>query len=81
MPKVKQFKEVPISKLRWRCDPNRFKFKNTDGLEPCTVILGQERALRAVRLGLDIESEGYNVFVTGLAGTGRDTTVKMMLEE
>ncbi|UCE20212.1 MAG: AAA family ATPase [Gemmatimonadota bacterium] len=81
MPNVKRSKEVPVSKLRWRCDPRRFKFKTTDQLDPCTEILGQERALRAVRLGLDIESEGYNVFVTGLAGTGRDTTVKMMLEE
>ncbi|MFQ6091900.1 MAG: Lon protease family protein [bacterium] len=77
---MKRFKEVPVNKLRWRCDPKRFKFKATDALEPCAEILGQDRALRAVRLGLDIESEGYNVFVTGLTGTGRSTTVKMMLE-
>ena len=81
MPNSRRFKEVPINKLRWQCDPKRFRFKTTDQLDPCTEIIGQERALRAVRLGLDIESEGYNVFVTGLAGTGRDTTVKMMLEE
>lgn len=75
------FKEVPIEKLRWRCDPETFSVESTEAIEPCQEIIGQERALEAIRVGLDIGSIGYNVFVTGLAGTGRFTTIKCVLEE
>ena len=44
-------------------------------------IIGQERALKAIQTGLDIPSLGYNIFVTGMAGTGRTTTIKQLLEK
>ena len=77
----KTFEEVPIEKLRWRCLPDALPFETTKAIEPCQEIIGQERALEAIRVGLDIDSIGYNVFVTGLAGTGRFTTIKCVLEE
>ena len=73
-------KEVPFEKLRWKCDLSSFNIKTTDDLEPCKKILGQKRALKAIKLGLDMEFLGYNLFITGGAGTGRSTTVKMLLE-
>ncbi len=75
------FPAVPVEKLRWRCCPEDFPFKTTDELKLTSQIIGQERALRAIKLGLEIESMGYNIFVTGLAGTGRSTTIKSLLEE
>jgi lon-related putative ATP-dependent protease len=77
----KTFEEVPIEKLRWRCDPDALVFKTTESIHPCDEIIGQDRALEAIRLGLDINGIGYNIFVTGLAGTGRFTTIKCVLEE
>ena len=77
----KNFEEVPIEKLRWRCDPSLLPVGTTDAIEPCQEIIGQDRALEAIRVGLDIESIGYNIFVTGLTGTGRFTTIKCVLEE
>ncbi len=77
----KNFEEVPVARLRWRCDPNLLPFETTEAIQPCDEIIGQERALEAIRLGLDIGSIGYNIFVTGLAGTGRFTTIKCVLEE
>ena len=77
----KLFEEVPVEKLRWRCDPDALPFKTTESIQPCDEIIGQERALEAIRLGLDINSIGYNIYVTGLAGTGRFTTIKCLLEE
>jgi ATP-dependent Lon protease len=44
-------------------------------------IIGQDRALKAIRLGLEMDSLGYNIFVVGLVGTGRNTTIKCLLEE
>lgn len=77
----KVFEEVPVEKLRWRCDPNKIPFETTAEVSSCKEIIGQERALEAIRVGLSINSIGYNIFVTGLAGTGRFTTIKRVLEE
>jgi lon-related putative ATP-dependent protease len=77
----KVFEEVPVEQLRWRCDPNSLLAETTEAIEPCSEIIGQERGLEAIRVGVDINSIGYNIFVTGLAGTGRFTTIKCVLEE
>ncbi|MFH2004731.1 MAG: ATP-binding protein [Bacteroidota bacterium] len=74
-------KRVPANKLRWRCNTNKLKFKTTDDVQPIKEIIGQDRALRSLRLGLEIKHEGYNVFVTGFSGTGRTTTIKRLLSE
>jgi len=77
----KIFEEVPVEQLRWRCDPGGLPFETTENIQPCDDIIGQERALESIRVGLDINSLGYNIFVTGLAGTGRFTTIKCVLED
>ncbi len=81
MPKKTSYTEVPLEQLRWKLDPATLPFDNTDDLEPLREIVGQKRAVEAFRFGMGIESHGYNVFVTGMAGTGRMSTVKKMLEE
>lgn len=73
--------EVPVSKLRWRFDASKLKIKSFDDIKPSKEIIGQERALRALRLGLEMKHFGYNVFVTGFSGTGRTTTIKRLLKE
>ncbi len=75
------FKELSPDELRWRLDPAALPFKTTKEVETCKEIIGQPRALSAIRVGLEIKSLGYNIFVTGLAGTGRTTTIKSLLEE
>jgi lon-related putative ATP-dependent protease len=77
----KVYEEVPIEKLRWRCDPKALPFETTQTIQACEEVIGQERAQEAIRLGLNIHSVGYNIFVTGLTGTGRFTTIKCILEE
>ena len=59
----------------------KLKIKSSRDIEPCCGIIGQERAIKSIRLGLRIESRGYNIFVTGLTGTGRSTTIKTILED
>jgi hypothetical protein len=44
-------------------------------------VIGQARALKALRMGTEISSKGYNVFVTGLPGTGRKTAIRKVLSE
>lgn len=73
--------EVPVGKLRWRFEPGKLKIKSFDDIKPSKEIIGQERALRALRLGLEMKHFGYNVFVAGFSGTGRTTTIKRLLKE
>ncbi|MHB8854178.1 MAG: Lon protease family protein [Ignavibacteriaceae bacterium] len=76
-PKPNKLKPVD---LRWRCNPDIFSFDSTSDIEPIEGILGQERALKAIKLGVDLRGPGYNIFIAGLSGTGKATTVKKMLE-
>ena len=76
-----KYPEVPVEKLRWRCSPESLPFQTTEEVHPSTEIIGQERALKAIRLGLEMDSLGYNIFIVGLVGTGRNTTIKSLLEE
>ena len=50
-----------------------------DGTEHFDII-GQPRALKALRLAIDIEGKGYNIFATGLAGTGKRTAIMKVLK-
>jgi len=66
--------------LRWSADPADFPFYSTVEVQPLEGIIGQTRALDALQLGAEIAAPGYNIFVSGLAGTGRQTTIKQILE-
>jgi lon-related putative ATP-dependent protease len=68
--------ELKVSDLRCICDRKVFKFKNTSELKPLDEIIGQKRAVQALEFGLNMKSSGYNIFVTGLEGTGKSTIVK-----
>jgi lon-related putative ATP-dependent protease len=80
MPAKTIIPEVPLEKLRWRCDPSTLPYETSDLCPACEEIIGQDRALRALQTGLEINSLGYNIFITGMAGTGRTTTIKQLLE-
>jgi lon-related putative ATP-dependent protease len=81
MKRATNFKELPADLLKWSCDLEKIPFRTTDECEPCEGIIGQERALKAIQTGLDIKSLGYNIFITGMVGTGRTTTIKQLLEK
>jgi ATP-dependent Lon protease len=73
--------ELPTAKLRWRCEPERLPFETTAQAELREGFVGQERALRALKMGVELSAPGYNVFVCGLAGTSRGGTIAHMIEE
>jgi len=73
--------ELPPAKLRWRCELSRIPFETTAQAEPREGFIGQERALRALKMGVELSAPGYNVFVCGLAGTSRGGTIARMIEE
>jgi ATP-dependent Lon protease len=74
-------KPLAAEQLRWHCDPKSLGVRSSEEIVPSREIIGQERALRALRVGLDMHHFGYNIFVTGISGTGRTTTIKRLLLE
>ena len=73
--------EVPVEKLRWKCPEKLFDFETTDDLPVQTKIIGQPRGIQAIETGLGIKHPGYNIYVSGLSGTGRSTTVRQILDQ
>jgi len=65
--------ELKSSDLRYFCDPKIFKFKSTADIEPLDEVIGQKRAVQAIEFGLNMKNPEYNVFVTGIEGTGKST--------
>lgn len=71
---LEQFAIAPET-LRHVCDPDQFDFSDTSALPPLETVIGQERAVQAIDFGLSMKSAGYNIFVTGPVGTGKQTIV------
>jgi len=62
--------------------PSRlFQFQDTSELQPLDRIIGQKRAVEAIEFGLNMKGYEYNIFVTGLEGTGKSTIVKKLVME
>ncbi len=67
---------VPVDDLYRRCDPEQLSFETTADVPPLDGTVGQDRALSALNFGLDIGAGGYNLFVAGPTGTGRNSTLR-----
>lgn len=82
----RNFFTMAITKLKseqlyTRCDPKSFDFSTTAELEERLSALGQDRALSAVEIGINIKSKGYNLFCLGPEGTGKTSLVKRVLKQ
>jgi predicted ATP-dependent protease len=72
---------LSAEKLRRTCDADFMHCESTKDLTPIYEIIGQERAVRALKFGLNIKNHGFNIYVAGYSGTGRKTAVKNFVEE
>ena len=72
---------VSLEKLRWFCPQDIFTFECTTDVKPLKEFIGQERAIDSIDFGLAIERPGYNLFLTGLTGTGKTSTIKAYIKK
>lgn len=72
---------VPIKRLKKRCSEKLFNFKTTLDIKDDLGIIGQERAMRAIKSGLSINKKGYNIFASGLVGTGKNSYSEIIANE
>ena len=72
--------ELSYTQLKNSCVPEDFDFRTTAELHPLDGIIGQERAVKAFDFGLAIKMKGYNIYMSGPAGTGKTTYAKASTE-
>ena len=77
---MKRKNELGYKELKLRCDPKVFNFTTTDELEPISTGIGQERGIKALEFGLNVDINGYNVYVEGPYGVGKTAYVKNYLK-
>lgn len=69
-------RELKAEELRFTCQDDLLAFETTETVPPLEVMVGQERAVKAMEFGLFTKSSGYNIYVSGLVGTGKMTYAK-----
>lgn len=65
--------------LRCACDPQQFDFATTADLPELEGIVGQARAVEAIRFGVGMAHDGYNLFVLGRTGAGKRMVLSQFL--
>jgi lon-related putative ATP-dependent protease len=63
------------------CDPAQLGLETTADLDVRDGLIAQDRAIQAVRFGIGIRHEGYNLFALGPSGTGKYALIRSALEE
>lgn len=74
-------RKVPVEKLKKKCESDIFDFKTTQEVEAKYEMIKQKRVEKALDFGLGVKSEGFNLFVSGPSGTGRNTAVMRKVKE
>ena len=74
--------ELTPKDLKDICNPNLFKFETTKELvDTSDLIYGQERGIKALEFGTDIDIKGYNLYLEGPSGVGKTMYTKKFLEK
>ena len=68
--------ELSYKELKNYCNPNVFKFETTDELEDKDLIYGQDRGIKALEFGVQVDSKGYNLYLEGPSGVGKTMYTK-----
>ena len=74
----KNTQELNPEEIAFSISPDTIHTLRLEGTK--NPIIGQERAITALELGLGIKSHGYNIFIMGASGTGRRTVLTTLLE-
>lgn len=78
---MSDIKPLEANDLYQRCDPEGFTFETTQDLEDLTEVLGQQRASAAIRFGIGIQRDSYNIYALGESGAGRRAFIDRYLKE
>ena len=78
---MKKGNELSYKDLKVVCDPDIFDFKDTSELEPISTGIGQDRGIKALDFGVNVNVKGYNIYMEGPSGVGKTMYAKNYLDE
>ncbi len=78
---MKSKNELNYTDLKMTCNTNLFKFKTTQELEPIQSGIGQDRGIRALEFGLQVDVKGYNLYLEGPSGVGKTMYTRNYLDK
>lgn len=78
---MKNKNELNFKDLKMTCDSNIFNFETTQELKDITTGIGQERGIKALEFGLQVDVKGYNLYIEGPSGVGKTMYTKNYLNK
>ncbi len=78
---MKSKNELSYHDLKMTCNPNLFKFETTEELEAIQSGIGQDRGIKALEFGLQVDVKGYNLYLEGPSGVGKTMYTKNYLQK
>ena len=77
---MKNKNELSYRDLKMTCDTNLFHFETTEELEPISTGIGQDRGIKALEFGVNVDVKGYNIYIEGPSGLGKTMYTKNYLD-
>ncbi len=77
---MKNKNELSYHNLKMTCDTNMLHFSTTEELEPISTGIGQERGIKALEFGVNVDVKGYNIYIEGPSGLGKTMYTKNYLD-
>ena len=78
---MKNKNELNYKDLKMTCNPNVFDFDTTSDLEAIQDGIGQDRGIKALEFGLQVDVKGYNIYIEGPSGVGKTLYTKNYLNK
>ena len=77
---MKKENKLSYKSLKKYCNPNKLPFETTEELEPISTGIGQDRGIKALEFGLNVDVKGYNLYLEGPSGVGKTMYTKKYLD-
>ncbi|MBO5005750.1 MAG: AAA family ATPase, partial [Clostridia bacterium] len=78
---MKKNNELSYKDLKVTCDPNVFKFNTTAEIDSISTGIGQDRGIKALEFGINVDIKGYNLYLEGPSGVGKTMYTKHYLDK
>lgn len=77
---MKKKNELNYKDLKLNFNTNCFNFETTADLQEYYAGIGQERGIKALEFGLNVDIKGYNLYLEGPSGVGKTRYTKNYLD-
>ena len=78
---MRKINELSYKDLKDVCNPSTFKFeKVNEVIDTTNLVYGQDRGIKALEFGVNVDIKGYNLYLEGPAGVGKTMYTKRFLQ-